>query len=115
MDVAAAAEMPRAAFEGQLTGCVKELLAETKIQLNFVEQRELVDSLIADMLGLGPLEPLIADETVNDIMVNGPKQVYVERRGKLELTDVQFRADAHLMNLPTKIVTRDRRSLDQAT
>src|SRR5438874_8592035 len=106
MDVAAAAEMPRAAFEAQLTGWVKELLAETKIQLNFVEQRELVDSLIADMLGLGPLEPLIADETVNDIMVNGPKQVYVERRGKLELTDVQFRDDAHLMNVATKIVTR---------
>src|SRR5439155_17919374 len=95
MDVAAAAEMPRAAFEAQLTGWVKELLAETKIQLNFVEQRELVESLIADMLGLGPLEPLIADETVNDIMVNGPKQVYVERRGKLELTDVQFRDDQH--------------------
>ena len=63
MDVAAAAEMPRAAFEAQLTGWVKELLAETKIQLNFTEQRELVESLIADMLGLGPLEPLIADET----------------------------------------------------
>src|SRR5438045_921924 len=106
MDVAAAAEMPRAAFEAQLTGWVKELLAETKIQLNFVEQRELVDSLVADMLGLGPLEPLIADETVNDIMVNGPKQVYVERRGKLELTDVQFRDHAHLMNVATKIVTR---------
>src|SRR5260370_473233 len=93
MDVAAAAEMPRAAFEAQLTGWVKELLAETKIQLNFVEQRELVESLIADMLGLGPLEPLVADETVTDIMVNGPKQVYVERRGKLELTHVHFRDD----------------------
>src|SRR5438477_1397589 len=114
MDVAAAAEMPRAAFEAQLTGWVKELLAETKIQLNFVEQRELVDSLIADMLGLGPLEPLIADETVNDIMVNGPKQVYVERRGKLELTDVQFRDDAHLMNVATKIVTRVGRRIDEA-
>jgi len=114
MDVAAAAEMPRAAFEAQLTGWVKELLAETKIQLNFVEQRELVDSLVADMLGLGPLEPLIADETVNDIMVNGPKQVYVERRGKLELTDVQFRDDAHLMNVATKIVTRVGRRIDEA-
>src|ERR1051325_1446756 len=114
MDVAAAAEMPRAAFEAQLTGWVKELLAETKIQLNFVEQRELVDSLIADMLGLGPLEPLIADETVNDIMVNGPKQVYVERRGKLELTDVQFCDDAHLMNVATKIVTRVGRRIDEA-
>ena len=114
MDVAAAAEMPRAAFEAQLTGWVKELLAETKIQLNFVEQRELVDSLVADMLGLGPLEPLIADETVNDIMVNGPKQVYVERRCKLELTDVQFRDDAHLMNVATKIVTRVGRRIDEA-
>jgi len=114
MDVAAAAEMPRAAFEAQLTGWVKELLAETKIQLNFVEQREPVESLIADMLGLGPLEPLIADETVTDIMVNGPKQVYVERRGKLEITDVQFRHDQHLMNVATKIVTRVGRRINEA-
>ena len=106
--------MPRAAFEAQLTGWVKELLAETKIQLNFVEQRELVESLVADMLGLGPLEPLIADETVTDIMVNGPKQVYVERRGKLEITDVQFRDDQHLMNVATKIVTRVGRRIDEA-
>jgi len=113
MDVAAAAEMPRPAFEAQLTGWVKELLAETKIQLNFTEQRELVESLIADMLGLGPLEPLIADETVSDIMVNGPKQIYVERRGKLELTDVQFRDDQHLMNICTKIVTRIGRRIDE--
>ncbi len=114
MDVAAAAEMPRAAFEAQLTGWVKELLAETKIQLNFTEQRELVESLIADMLGLGPLEPLLADETVADIMVNGPKQVYVERKGKMELTDVQFRDDQHLMNICTKIVTRIGRRIDES-
>jgi pilus assembly protein CpaF len=114
MDVAAAAEMPRAAFEAQLTGWVKELLAETKIQLNFNEQRELVESLIADMLGLGPLEPLIADETISDIMVNGPKQVYVERRGKLELTDVTFRDDQHLMNICSKIVTRIGRRIDES-
>ena len=114
MDVAAAAEMPRPAFEAQLTGWVKELLAETKIQLNFTEQRELVESLIADMLGLGPLEPLIADETISDIMVNGPKQVYVERRGKLEMTDVTFRDDAHLMNICTKIVTRIGRRIDES-
>ncbi|HEX3952007.1 MAG TPA: CpaF family protein [Stellaceae bacterium] len=114
MDVAAAAEMPRPAFEAQLTGWVKELLAETKIQLNFTEQRELVESLIADMLGLGPLEPLIDDDTVSDIMVNGPKQVYVERRGKLELTDVAFRDDQHLMNICTKIVTRIGRRIDES-
>jgi len=114
MDVAAAAEMPRAAFEAELTGWVKELLAESKIQLNFAEQRELVEILIADMLGLGPLEPLLADETVTDIMVNGPKQVYVERRGKLELTDVKFNNDQHLMNICTKIVTRIGRRIDES-
>jgi pilus assembly protein CpaF len=114
MDVAAAAEMPRAAFEAQLTGWVKELLAETKIQLNFAEQRELVESLIADMLGLGPLEPLMSDETITDIMVNGPRQVYVERKGKLELADVQFRDDQHVMNVATKIVSRIGRRIDEA-
>ncbi len=114
MDVAAAADMPRATFEAQLSGWVKELLAETKIQLNFGEQRDLVQSLLADMLGLGPLEPLIEDETVTDIMVNGPRQVYVERRGKLELTDVSFRDDQHVMNVATKIVTRIGRRVDES-
>jgi pilus assembly protein CpaF len=114
MDVAAAAAMPRQAFEEQLTSWVKELLTETKIQLNYIEQRELVDSLVADMLGLGPLEPLLADETVTDIMVNGAKQVYVERRGKLELTNVQFRDDQHVMNVATKIVTRIGRRIDES-
>jgi len=114
MDVAAAADMPRAVFEAQLSGWVKDLLTESKIQLNFIEQRELVESLIADMLGLGPLEPLIEDETVTDIMVNGAKQVYVERRGKLELTDVVFRDDDHVMNVATKIVTRVGRRIDES-
>jgi pilus assembly protein CpaF len=114
MDVAAAADMPRATFEAQLSGWVKELLAETKIQLNFGEQRDFVQSLIADMLGLGPLEPLIEDETVTDIMVNGAKQVYVERRGKLELTDVSFRDDQHVFNVATKIVTRIGRRVDES-
>ena len=115
MDVAAAAEMPRVVFEAQLTGWVKDLLTETKIQLNFLEQRELVESLIADMLGLGPLEPLIEDETVTDIMVNGARQVYVERRGKLELTGVRFRDDDHVMNVATRIVTRVGRRIDEST
>jgi len=114
MDVAAAAEMPRDAFEAQLTGWVQELLAESRIQLNFAEQRQLVESLIADMLGLGPLEPLLADESVSDIMINGPKQIYAERRGKLELTDVVFRDDQHLMNICTKIVTRVGRRIDES-
>ena len=105
--------MPRAAFEMQLIGWFKELLTETKIQLNFAEERALVESLIADMLGHGPLEPLMADETVSDILVNGPKQVYVERAGKLELTDVTFRDHAHLLSTCIKIVNRIGRRVDE--
>jgi pilus assembly protein CpaF len=114
MDIAAAADMPRATFEAQLASWVQELLAENKIQLNFTEQRDLVQSLIADMLGLGPIEPLIEDETVTDIMVNGARQVYVERRGKLELTELSFRDDQHVMNIAAKIVTRIGRRVDES-
>ncbi len=113
MDVATAASMPRATFEARLAGWVREILSNNKIQLNFTEQCALVEALVADMLGLGPLEPLLADETVSDIMVNGPKQVYVERRGKLELTDATFRDEPHLMNICTKIVTRIGRRVDE--
>ena len=113
MDVAAAANLPRPAFEAQLVSWVRELLAEKKIQLNFTEQCALVEALVADMLGLGPLEPLLSDETVTDIMVNGPKHVYVERRGKLELTEATFRDEPHLMNICTKIVTRIGRRIDE--
>ena len=113
MDVAAAAILPRAAFEAKLVSWVRELLAEHKIQLNFTEQCALIEALIADMLGLGPLEPLLSDETVTDIMVNGPKHVYVERRGKLELTDAVFRDEPHLLNICNKIVTRIGRRIDE--
>src|SRR6266849_5103296 len=113
MDVATAVNMPRATFEARLAGWVRELLASNRIQLNFTEECALVEALVADMLGLGPLEPLLADETVSDIMVNGPKQVYVERRGKLELTDATFRDEPHLMNVCTKIVTRIGRRVDE--
>ncbi|HLG88390.1 MAG TPA: CpaF family protein [Alphaproteobacteria bacterium] len=114
IDVTAAAELPREEFERQLFGWVNELLSETKTQLNFAEQRDLIELLIADMLGLGPLEPLLADDSVTDIMVNGPKKVYVERRGKLELTDVTFRDNAHVMNIALRIVTRIGRRVDES-
>ena len=115
IDISAAAELPRAEFEKQLAGWVTELLAETKLQLNFAEQRDLVAAMLADMLGLGPLEPLLADESVTDIMVNGARQIYVERKGKLELTGVSFRDDAHVMNVVTRIVAQVGRRIDETT
>ncbi len=115
IDVAKAVTLPRAELSLQIGDIVAEILAEQKIQLNLAEQRDLITMLLDDMLGLGPLEVLLADDKVTDIMVNGPKQVYVERGGKLQLTDVVFRDDAHVMNIATRIVTRIGRRVDETT
>jgi pilus assembly protein CpaF len=115
IDPEVAAKLPRAELSRQLQTVVGEILLEQKIQLNQLEQRDLVTVLLDDMLGLGPLEPLLADEAVTDIMVNGPKQVYVERRGKLELTDITFRDNGHVMSVATRIVTQVGRRIDEST
>jgi pilus assembly protein CpaF len=115
IDTEVAAKLKREELSRQLGGVVAEVLTEQRIQLNQTEQRDLVTVLLNDMLGFGPLEPLLADETVNDIMVNGPKQVYVERRGKLEVTDVTFRDNGHVMSIATRIVTMIGRRVDEST
>jgi pilus assembly protein CpaF len=115
IDVAKAVTLPRAELASQISDIVSEILAEEKMQLNVTEQRDLITKLLDDMLGLGPLEVLLADDAVTDIMVNGPKQIYVERGGKLQLTDVTFRDDSHVMNIATRIVTRIGRRVDETT
>jgi pilus assembly protein CpaF len=115
IDVGAASKLPRAELERQIADISQEILAEEKIRLNMTEQKELVTMMLNDMLGYGPLEPLLADETVNDIMVNGANQVYIERRGKIEITDVKFRDDAHVLNVATRIVTRIGRRIDESS
>ncbi|MFN4088480.1 MAG: CpaF family protein [Alphaproteobacteria bacterium] len=114
LDIAAASQLPRKELVSQITEVVGEIVVEQRLKLNLIEQRELVTVLIDDMLGLGPLEPLLADETVTDIMVNGPKQIYVERRGKLELTSAVFRDNAHVLNVATRIVSRIGRRVDES-
>ena len=114
IDLAVASELSPEELEEQIADIVSEILVELRVQLNGSEQRLLVRKLVDDMLGLGPLEPLLADESVTDIMVNGPDQVYVERRGKLQLTDVTFNGDDHVMNVATRIVTRIGRRIDES-
>jgi len=114
MDFSAASTLERGELAQQLGALVAELIQEEKIQLNALEQRDLVTSLLNDMLGFGPLEVLLADEKVTDIMVNGPHQVYVERGGKLELSNVRLRDDAQVMNIATRIVTRIGRRIDES-
>ncbi len=113
LDIAAAAELPRAELATQIADVLGEILQEQDIRLNQLEQRDLITSLINDMMGLGPLEKLLADESISDIMVNGVNQVFVERNGKLELTDVAFQGEAHLMNIATRIVTKIGRRIDE--
>ncbi|RMD89978.1 MAG: CpaF family protein [Alphaproteobacteria bacterium] len=115
IDPQAASELPRTELADQVGDVVGELLVQEKIHLNLKEQRDLVTLLLNDMLGLGPLEPLLADDTVSDIMVNGPTQVYVERGGKLELTDVRFRDDRHLINIAQRIVNAVGRRVDETS
>jgi pilus assembly protein CpaF len=115
IDTSAAAKMRREELGSDLRGLTTELLIETKIQLNASEREELVKQLLDDMLGLGPLEPLLADETISEIMVNGPKQVFIENKGKLVLSDVQFRDNAHVLAVATRIVTAIGRRIDESS
>jgi pilus assembly protein CpaF len=85
------------------------------ITLTRVERLRLFESISAEILGYGPIEPLLKDPTVNEVMVNGPRQVYVERQGKLELTDVTFQDDDHVMRVIDRIVSPLGRRIDESS
>ena len=114
IDVGAASSLDYGALVRELSGVVAEIREELKVHLNHNEHNELVTALVDDMVGLGPLEALLADPSVSDIMVNGSDQVFVERGGKLELTDVRFQDNNHVMNIATRIVTRIGRRIDES-
>ncbi len=99
----------------ELSQLVERIVEEERIPLNEAERRRLSQDVHNEMFGLGPLEPLLADPTINDILVNTWRQVYVERRGKLELTDITFFDDAHLMKIIERIVSRVGRHIDEST
>jgi pilus assembly protein CpaF len=96
---------------------VKELVSRLADQentlLNFNERQRLIAEVLDETFGLGPLEVILGDQSISDILVNGPKQVYVERRGRLELTEVEFRDNAHLMHVIDKIVSAVGRRCDE--
>ena len=94
---------------------IGEVLAELKLTLNRREQFALEKVLVDELLGLGPLEELLADTDITDIMVNGPEQTYVERKGKLELANIRFRDEEHLFQVAQRIVNSVGRRVDQTT
>lgn len=99
----------------QIMTLFEDFLAEEGIPIGLKEKKALLDELIDDILGLGPLEPLLKDPTVNDILVNGPKQVYVERKGVLDLTDITFDNEEHLMLVIRRITSKVGRRVDEST
>jgi pilus assembly protein CpaF len=92
-----------------------EIADENRIQLNGREQRQLAVELVDDMLGLGPIEPLLEDETISEVMVNGPDRVFVEQRGKLVLSSVRFRDAAHVNNIAQRIAAQVGRRVDESS
>jgi len=97
----------------QVREVVLELSEQENALLNFTERQRLVEEILNETFGLGPLEVLLNDPQVSDILVNGPRQVYVERHGRLELTDVRFKDNAHLMHVIDKIVSAVGRRCDE--
>lgn len=86
-----------------------------QLKITAGEQVLIVDAILNDMFGVGPIEPLLADDTVTDILVNGPDQVYVERAGRLELTSLKFRDDAHVTSVAQRIAAAVGRRVDESS
>jgi len=115
IDLEAMENLPPQRLKEELRNLVERLLEDENVVINDIERRNLVRDIQYEMLGLGPLEPLLVDPTISDILVNSYRQVYIERRGKLELTDVVFNDDAHLMKIIDKIVSRVGRRVDESS
>ncbi len=99
----------------QVREVVSDLCEQEEALLNYAERQRLVSEILDETFGLGPLEFLLADSSISDILVNGPKKIYVERSGRLELTDVQFRDNSHLMHVIDKIVSAVGRRCDETS
>ncbi|MDQ0464696.1 pilus assembly protein CpaF [Caulobacter ginsengisoli] len=105
--------------EGEIRRQVRKLVGEfardERMALNSAELDELGAQVFDEMIGLGPIEPLLKDDSINDILINGPFQVYIERRGELELTPVRFRDNDHLLRIVNRIVAAVGRRIDESS
>jgi pilus assembly protein CpaF len=115
IDPAAAGRVSRRSLQAQIAILVSEIATEHKVQLNELEEAALAAELTDDMVGLGPLEPLLQDDTITDILVNGPLDIYVERRGKLEKVAARFRDTQHVVNIAQRIATGVGRRIDESS
>ena len=115
INLAALDSMSRQQIEAEVGDIVYEELAKQNHALNNTERKALVSDVLDELLGLGPVEPLLKDPTITDILINGPSQVFVERYGVLEPTAVSFKDDKHLIRIIQKIVSAVGRRIDESS
>ncbi len=115
LEPAAVAALPPERLAAEVERLIGAVATERRFQLNAIEQRALAAELVHDMVGLGPLETLLDDDSVTDIMVNGPNRTFVERGGKLALANVRFRDTGHLINICQRIAVAVGRRIDESS
>jgi pilus assembly protein CpaF len=115
IDLAQLAQLDAKSAASEIKDIIAELVAIKNVSMSVVEQDHLVQDIIHDVLGYGPLEPLLARDEIADIMVNGANRVFIEVGGKVELTNVRFRDNAQLMNICQRIVSQVGRRVDESS
>lgn len=113
IDLSKLGHWPQDRLRREVRGLAIRLVQQSPELLNQIERERLIDELMDEAFGLGPLEPLLQDPTISDILVNGPRTVYIERRGRLEKTEVVFADDAHLMQIIQRVAARVGRRIDE--
>src|SRR6185312_15917457 len=108
-------EVNREDVRREVSQILEALVVGESTPMNLQERERLAQEVLDEVFGLGPLEPLLADPTISDILVNTHKRVYIERKGVLEQTGVQFRNDAHLMGIIDRIVSAIGRRIDESS
>ncbi|MEY3961490.1 MAG: hypothetical protein RIR14_2144, partial [Pseudomonadota bacterium] len=114
LNLAALEHASENSLKQEIGAIANEALEEMAVVLPKDDRAVLQQELYDEVMGLGPLEPLLKDETVNDILVNGPNRIFVERAGKLELTDITFKDERHLLRIIDKIVSAVGRRVDES-
>jgi len=115
LNLSAIEDMNPDEFRIELESIIVELLSESEVPLNATERKRIVSDIIDEVLGLGPIEPLLKDPTVSDILVNTYDKVFVERHGRLEETVVKFKDDKHLLRIIDRIVSAIGRRIDESS
>jgi pilus assembly protein CpaF len=115
MDLTKLGQLEPEQLHAEVSRLAEELLHVENAPLSSAERERLVNEVRHELFGLGPLEPLLADSSISDILVNSPKRVYIERGGKLEVANVEFKDDEHLMRVIERIVSTVGRRIDEAS